>query len=146
MSYLKDFEQEEKLDVHRKIVFTCSGAIDFTENVQIELRKVPTEGFEEIHPANLFKKMRLPHTDMIQFYNFVVCLSYAYHPFDHKNNPDYKAYYRCSRRWHHSHDMMHEHDINQPMTIEEAMDYVKKEGLDLLPNYPNSPFQTFGIL
>ena len=65
MSYIKNFQQEEKNDDHRKIVFTCAGAIDFSENIQIELRKVPTEGFEEIHPADLFHKMWLPHIKFI---------------------------------------------------------------------------------
>ena len=41
---------------------------------------------------------------------------------------------------------MNEHNIHIPMTIEEAMEYVKKEQLDLVPNYPNSPFTDFSIL
>jgi hypothetical protein len=143
MSYLIDFEGEEKLDTHRKIVFICSGAIDFSESIQVELRKVPTEGFEEIHPGILFHKMWLPHARMTMTHNFLACLSYFYHPFDHKNHPEYKVYYRCFRNWHHSHDIMHEYDIHKPMTIDEAMDYVKKEEFDLVPNYANSPFVDF---
>jgi len=145
MSYIENFEKEERDDAKRRIIFTCSGAIDFIENVQIELRKVPTEGFEEIHPADLFHKIYLPHTRMIMLHNFLACLSYFYHPFDAKNHPEYKIYYRCFRYWHHSHDSYHQHDIRKPMTVEQAMKYVKKQKFDLIPNYPNSPFVEFYI-
>jgi len=131
MGFIKDFEFEIKNDSNRYIQFTCSGAIDFTEYIRIEIRKKPEVGFKEIYPSELFKEISLPHLDSVLRNNFLLLLSYSCHFNDPKFNPDEMIYYRCYRYWHHSHDVLGTHDVDQLMTIEDAMEHIRKNEFSL---------------
>jgi hypothetical protein len=131
MSYLKDFQAELRNDEFRKIVFTCTGAIDFIENIEIELSKTPKEGFTETHPCKLFHEMYIRHLYLVLCRNFLLTISYCHHPCDERLYPDDKIYYKCTNYYHHSHDFFNKHERKKIMTIKEAMKYVKENHFDL---------------
>jgi len=131
MGFIKDFEFEIKNDSKRYIQFTNVGAVDYTEYIRIELRKVPTLGFTETYPSELYKKVSIKHLDNLLIENFLLLISYICHFNDDKFHPDDKIYYRCYKYWHHSHDGLGQHDRDDLMTLDGAMDYVKENGFSL---------------
>ena len=130
MGFVTDIRYMGMVDQHRHLDFICSGAIDFIEYIRFELRLEPTDGFTEIHPSVFYKKIHLPHIGMILIYDSMVLLNYVCNHSDERLQPDLKIYYKCYKYYHHSHEPYGTNHIT-PMTIEEAMEHIKKEQYDL---------------
>jgi len=115
-----------------KLVYDLSGAIDFYESVDFELSEENIEGFTEINPFELYRKIYLPHTSNIIMHNFIMIFGRAPHIAD--LNPDLpnrwrRIYYKCYKKYYHSHNIRDVKII--PLTIEEAMNFIRNQNLSI---------------
>ena len=123
------------------LTFHCSGAIDYTDQVSIELSldesKVAEYGFVEIHPLDLMWKINdIKHIQIIIMSYFlkivkrIPCVSDKNEslPLEKRFT---KVYYKCYRSYQHSHTW------NNPtitdITLDEAIKYIKKKNLSIRP-------------
>ena len=118
------------------IQFICSGALDFTEYVNIHVSKEEKEGYIEIHPFDLYCGIKIPYIDTILRRRLSESLDYNPHISDRNLKPDLKVYYKCQSFYQHSHhmyrDMINKRDNNIDVTLKEAVDYIKEKKLDIL--------------
>lgn len=136
MSYVKKFIGEVKQYENCKIRFEASGFSNFTDDIVIELSKVPKDGFEETGPCELVKKLiKIPHIHFLLYRNMLITIGYSYHPFDYKNNPHEKVYYKCYRHFlHHDDIMLRQYERFISMNINEVVDFVITEKWDMQIN------------
>jgi len=88
------------------IVFICSGAIDFTIAVYIELSLEDKEGFKLITPIELLKKIsKIKHIQHILYtYFYKICGRMPHISDDIPESKRFtKVYYKCYSKLSHSH-------------------------------------------
>ena len=136
MSYCK-IPVEVERDENRKIRFEISGFANFTDELVVEMSKLPKKEFEETSPCELTKQLiKIPHIHFLLYYNMLLAIGYSYHFNDVKNNPNEKLYYKCYRHFlHHDDIMLKQHERFTPMLIEELIKVVIDEKWDMQMNY-----------
>ena len=123
------------------IIFNCSGAIDFSEQINIELSHtneyygMKDTGFTEIHPLDLMWKLdtEIKHIQEILYVYFLNITGKIPHISDKNENLPLenrftKIYYKCYKKFHHSHWHWDKYHYT-PLTLDEAIKYIKKENL-----------------
>lgn len=118
------------------IRFVCDGAIDFSETVEIELSETFQRGFTKIHPLQFLRETHLPHCMWIFNINFLAMFQRTPHISDmNENLPEdsrwTEIYYKCYRKFHHSHWGFNKASEITPMTLKDAMDHVKERDLSI---------------
>lgn len=116
------------------IIFDVTGAIDFSEQVNIELSKIEKEGFTEIFPLDFYSKIStIKHIKQIVDMYFSKIVNRIPHVSDRTEsvkNRFTKVYYKCYKKYYHSHwrfDKM----AYDPLSLEDAIEYIKKNNLDI---------------
>lgn len=128
------------LEDKNSIKFNCSGAIDFDEQINIELSLTKKDGFIEITPLNLMweinKMKHIQHIIYVYFYKIVKRI-----PHISDRNEDLpkdkrftEIFYKCYRRYHHSHEPYGKYHYTD-LTLEDAIKHIQKGNFGiLLPN------------
>lgn len=125
------------------ILFTCSGAIDFTEDVYIELSLEYKEGFKLITPIELLKKIsKIKHMQYIfSTYFYKICGRMPHISDINDNIPESKrftkVYYKCYRKFSHSHKYG-EYTITN-LELDQCIEYIKSKNLCIIP--PTLPIE-----
>ena len=147
----QSFDKGKSWNKPNSLEFECSGAVDFSESIKIELckfeyftneeRKEKLDWvlddkekkieFEKIHPYDLYCKLSFPHLDDAIRRNLGVLIEYYPHISDKNLRKDDIIYYRCYREFHHSHWPFGEKKITF-LTLDKAIKEIKKEKLDLV--------------
>lgn len=118
------------------IVFTCSGAIDFSEQVNLELSIEPKQGFTEIQPSDFLKELyRIKHIhQIITTYFYVILGRYPQMSDRNKDIPETKRftkmYYKCYRKFWHTHDAFGNYKYTD-VTLQDAISYIQERNLDI---------------
>lgn len=120
------------------IIFDCSGAIDFTEQMNIELSLEPKEGFTECHPLDLMWKINnIKNIQNIIRTCFCVILKKVPHISDkneqlHIEKRFTKVYYKCYKKFWHSHWYMSCKSHNYTnFSLDNAIEYIIKENFSI---------------
>jgi hypothetical protein len=119
------------IPIQDSLEFECSGAIDFSESIKIELSKEEKDGFEKIHPYDLYCKLYFPHLDCLIRHNLWTLIQYSPHISDMNLKKEDIIYYRCYRVFHHSHWPYDKKEIKY-LSFDEAKKMIKKEKLSLV--------------
>lgn len=135
MDLEKSYIQDEK-----SIIFDCSGAIDFIEQLNIELSLEPNGGVE-MHPLDLIREIcEIKHIRNIIFAYFYKIVRKIPHISD--RNPDLPnrfttIYCRCYKKFHHSHEPYGKWTYTN-LSLQESIKYIKENNLDIqLPRINN---------
>ncbi len=128
------------------IIFECTGAIDYSEKINIELSLTHKLGFLEIKPNLLIRKLfSFKHIQSIIICYFIKIVKRMPHISDDNESlpKEYRftsVYYRCYKKFHHSHDHWDKYEYTE-LSLNEAIDYIDKENLGIrLPNSINLIF------
>jgi hypothetical protein len=120
------------------IVFNCSGAIDFTAQMNIELSLEHKEGFTECHPLNLIWKINnVKNIQNIITAYFSLILKRVPHISDRNEDLPLekrftKVYYKCYKKFYHSHWYSSGKDYAYTdFSLDDAIEYIIKENLSI---------------
>jgi len=121
---------DSKLSDDNSIIFTNPYAVDYTELVNIELSLDEKNGFIETTPFDLWCKLsQLNHIQIIisiYFYSITKIMPHI------ADKDKYKLFYRCYKRYSHTHDMEIEYT---ELSIDKAIELIKDENYSIgLPN------------
>lgn len=127
----KQFEEDKN-----SIIFNCVGAIDFSEQINIELSLVEKEGFVEIQPLLLLSKLNeMNHIQMILYTYFYKIVKRI--PQISDNNEDLplerrftKVFYKCYKRYHHSHQPYGKYEYTN-LTLDDSIKYIRTENFGI---------------
>ncbi len=126
------YEEDEK-----SIVFNCFGAIDFSKQINIELSLTEKNGFNEIHPLLLMRKLNeLKHIEQILLLYFYKIIGKI--PTFSDMNDDLpiesrftKIYYKCYEKFHHYHQPYGQFSYKD-LTLDDAIKYIYTENLAII--------------
>ncbi len=117
------------------IRFSCTGALDFTEHVEIHLSKEELPGFTMIHPNEFLKTTHLPYISYLIKSKVFNVLGRMPHISD--SNEDLpeeqrltKMWYKCEYMYHHSHDFFKKPLLKQ-YELKTAINKIKHKKLNL---------------
>lgn len=119
------------------IIFNCVGAIDFIEQINIELSLVDKEGFIEMHPFLLRKKLNeIYHIQNILDTYFFKIVKRV--PRFSDTNEDLplerrftKVFYKCYKKFRHSHQPYGEYEYTD-LTLDDSIEYIKAENFGIM--------------
>lgn len=116
----------------KAIVFNVSGAIDFTERIEILLSNDPIDGYTEEHPFRLYLAItkEIPYIDNILRNRFLKAIEYFPHISD--NAKDLKVYYKCQRVYRHSYQQYDSPDKITDLTLNAAIYNIIRQKLDII--------------
>lgn len=137
MKTLEHYNRTREEDKN-SIIFICSGAIDYTEQINIEMSLEPKLGFIECHPLDLLYKIQdIKHIQNILTKYFVLILKKVPQTSDRNENLPLekrftKVYYRCYKRYFHSHWYMAGKSYQYTdFSLDDAIKYIIKENLSI---------------
>jgi hypothetical protein len=120
-TFLDNLEQKE----HNSIIFICDSAVDFTEEVYIELSLEYKEGFTSVVSFELLKNIlkikNIQHIIYLYFYK--ICGKMP------KINE--KIFYKCYRKYSHTH--RYGEYVYGNLEIDNCINYIIKENLSIIP-------------
>jgi hypothetical protein len=120
---LDNFEQREQ----NSIIFICDSAVDFTEEVYIELSLEYKEGFTSVIPFELLKNIlkikNIQHIIYLYFYK--ICRKMP-----HFNDTN-EIFYKCYRKFSHTH--RYGEYVYRNLEIDNCINYIIKENLSIVP-------------
>lgn len=128
-----------ELEESNSIIFDCSGAIDFTEHIHIELSMTPKEGFTHILPLDLMWQINsLKHIGtMVSDYFRKICQKSPHISDRNEDLPEERrwtsVYYKCYKRFKHSHEPWGNDYHYTQLSLTEAISYIVDNGLDIKP-------------
>jgi hypothetical protein len=121
---------------NNSIIFRQTGAIDYTEQINIELSLTEKEGFIKIHPLKLMREIHLNHILDI-LYAYFINITNTIPKISDENeslpieNRFTVIYYKCYNRFHHFHQLFGKYQYTN-LTLEQAMDTIKTKKMDIV--------------
>tara|TARA_R110000772_G_scaffold1210_2_gene4284 strand:- start:14695 stop:15093 length:399 start_codon:yes stop_codon:yes gene_type:complete len=119
------------------IKFNCSGAIDFTKYINIELSLEEKEGFTGIDPLTLLWKINKIKnmSNIIDSYFYRICGKVPHMSDRNEDLPIERRFtqifYRSYIKYRHSHEPWGKYTYT-PLTLKESIKYIKKENFSIV--------------
>ena len=127
---MKDIINED----NKSIKFICFGAIDFHEQINIELSDIKQDGFIEIHPLDLMRKINeLNYIECVIFKYFIKIVDRVPRISDinesiPKEDRYTQIFYKCYKRFNHFHEPFGTYHYTK-LSIEDAIMHIKTQNM-----------------